>query len=57
MAYGIRKGIHFRIMEKQDLEKIHWATLYILEKVGVRVNSTRCRRLLTENEYSDCHRT
>jgi len=49
MAYGIRKGIQFRILDKNDLEKIHWATLHILEKVGVQVNSVRCRKLLKEN--------
>lgn len=49
MVYGIRKGIQFRILDKQDLEKIHWATLYILEKVGVRVDSIRYRKLLIEN--------
>ena len=49
MAYGIRKGIQFRIMDKESLVKIHWATLHILEKVGVRVDSLACRNLLMEN--------
>ena len=48
MAYGISHGISFRILAKSDLEKIHNATLHILEKVGVQVNSGRCRKLLKD---------
>lgn len=49
VAYGIPRGIRFRILSARDLEKIHGATLYILEKVGVQVNSARCRKLLKDS--------
>jgi trimethylamine--corrinoid protein Co-methyltransferase len=49
MTYGIRRGVRFRVLDNHDLDKIHWATLHILEKVGVQVNSLSCRTLLSEN--------
>lgn len=49
MSYGITRGIKYQILSREDLEKIHWATLHILEKVGVQVNSERYRKLLGDN--------
>jgi trimethylamine--corrinoid protein Co-methyltransferase len=49
MAYGISHGISFRILSKSDLERIHDATLHILEEVGVQVNSDSCRNLLKDS--------
>lgn len=49
MGYGITRGIKYQILGREDLEKIHWATLHILEKVGVQVNSERYRKLLRDN--------
>ncbi len=36
-------------MERDALERIHWATLHILERVGVRVDSAGCRTLLRDH--------
>ena len=49
MSYGIVRGIRFQILSKEDLDRIHWGTLHILEKVGVQVDSPTCRKLLNEN--------
>jgi len=49
MAYGISRGVRFQILSEEDLDKIHWGTLHILEKVGVEVNSVECRKLLKDN--------
>ena len=49
MTYGIPRGIRFSILTEDDLEKIHWGTLHVLEKVGVQVDSVSCRKLLQEN--------
>jgi len=49
MSYGIERGIHFQILSDEDLDRIHWGTLHILEKVGVQVDSPTCRKLLKDN--------
>ncbi|MEM0342659.1 MAG: trimethylamine methyltransferase family protein [Thermoplasmata archaeon] len=49
MAFGIKRGVRFQILSESDLDRIHWGTLYILEKVGVQVDSPTCRRLLKDN--------
>jgi len=49
MAYGIGRGVHFRILSENDLERIHWGTLHILETVGLRVDSAACRKLLMDH--------
>ena len=49
MAFGISRGVRFQILGEDDLDKIHWGTLHILEKVGVEVNSVECRKLLKDN--------
>ncbi len=49
MTYGIQKRISFRVLDRNDLDKIHWGSMHVLEKVGVQVNSRSCRNLLTEN--------
>ena len=49
MAHGIARGIQFHLFDRQNLDDLHWATLHILETVGVRVDSDRCRQMLTEN--------
>lgn len=49
MAFGIKRGVRFQILSESDLDRIHWGTLYILEKVGVQVNSIACRKLLKDN--------
>ncbi len=42
-------GIHFQVLSDEDLERIHWGTLHILEKIGVQVDSPTCRKLLKDN--------
>jgi len=49
MTYGITRGIRFQLLDKESLDRIHWATLRILGTVGVRVDSDRCRRMLVDN--------
>jgi trimethylamine--corrinoid protein Co-methyltransferase len=49
MAFGIRRGVRFQILSEGDLNRIHWGTLHILEKVGVQVDSVACRKLLKDN--------
>lgn len=49
MAFGIPRGVRFQILSESDLDRIHWGTLHILEKVGVEVNSPECRKLLKDN--------
>lgn len=49
MSYGIKRGVRFSILSEADLERIHWNTLYVLEKVGVQVDSPTCRKLLKDN--------
>lgn len=46
MTYGIQGRIGFRVLDGPSLERIHWGSLHVLERVGVRVNSARCRDLL-----------
>ncbi|MBU0684655.1 MAG: trimethylamine methyltransferase family protein [Thermoplasmatota archaeon] len=49
MAFGIKRGVRFQILGDGDLNRIHWGTLHILEKVGVQVDSVACRKLLKDN--------
>ncbi len=49
MVYGIKRGIRFQILSETDLERIHWGTLHILEKVGIQVDSDASRKILKEN--------
>src|SRR4030066_1148136 len=49
MAFGIKRGVRFQILSDGDLDRIHWGTLHILEKVGVQVDSVACRKLLKCN--------
>lgn len=49
MAYGIKRGIRFEILSDEDLDRIHWSTLHILDKIGVQVDSPTCRKLLKDN--------
>src|SRR5574340_1101769 len=49
MAYGIQRGVKFRILSESDLERIHAGTLRILEKVGIQVDSDASRKLLKEH--------
>jgi trimethylamine--corrinoid protein Co-methyltransferase len=49
MSFGIKRGVRFNILSESDLGRIHWATLHILEKVGVQVDSPTCRKLLKDN--------
>ena len=46
MSFGIKRGVRFQILSESDLDRIHWGTLHILEKVGVQVDSPACRKLL-----------
>ena len=49
MAFGIKRGVRFQMLSESDLDRIHWGTLHILEKVGVQVDSVACRKLLKDN--------
>jgi trimethylamine--corrinoid protein Co-methyltransferase len=49
MSFGIKRGVRFNILSESDLERIHWGTLHVLEKVGVQVDSPTCRKLLKDN--------
>lgn len=39
----------FSVLSKEDIEKIHQATLKVLEKTGFRITSQRCLKILEEN--------
>ena len=49
MSFGIERGVRFQILSDEDLDRIHWGTLHILEKVGVQVDSVACRKLLKDH--------
>jgi len=49
MVYGIKRGIRFQILSENDLQRIHWGTLHILERVGIQVNSDAARNVLRAN--------
>lgn len=49
MSYGITRGVRFQILSESDLDRIHWGTLHLLQKVGVQVDSIECRKLLKDN--------
>jgi len=49
MAYGIERTVRFSILDRPSLDRIHWATLHVLEKVGVQVDSASCRELLKDS--------
>src|SRR4030065_920675 len=49
MAFGIKRGVRFQSLSDGDLDRIHWGTLHILEKVGVQVDSVACRKPLKDN--------
>src|SRR4030042_3687175 len=49
MAFGIKRGVRFQILSEGDLDRIHWGTLHVLEKVGVQVDSVACRKLVKDN--------
>jgi len=40
--------ISFSVLSKDDLKAIHWATLDVLERTGVRVYSEKCLKMLDE---------
>ena len=46
---GFPKGrVAFRMLEKRDLESMHWGTLDVLENSGIKVFSNECLKLLDE---------
>lgn len=49
MAYGIKRGVRFQILNETDLQRIHAGTLHIMEHVGVQVDSVAARKLLHAN--------
>lgn len=49
MSFGIKRGVRFQILSESDLDRIHWGTMHVLEKVGVQVDSQQCRELLKDN--------
>jgi len=49
LSFGIRRRISFRVLDRPSLDRIHWGTLHILERVGVRVFSSACKDLLMRN--------
>ncbi|MBS7636539.1 trimethylamine methyltransferase family protein, partial [Candidatus Bathyarchaeota archaeon] len=40
--------INFSVLSKEDLEKIHKATLEVLETTGFKINSQKCLKILEE---------
>jgi len=42
------KRKYWKVLSKEDLQKIHHASLAILEKTGMRIDHTRARRILEE---------
>ncbi|MEM3566924.1 MAG: trimethylamine methyltransferase family protein [Candidatus Bathyarchaeia archaeon] len=40
--------IRIRIFSRSELEAIHWATLDILERTGVKIYSEKCLKILEE---------
>ncbi len=49
MVYGIKRGIRFQILSENDLQRIHWGTLHILERVGIQVDSDAARKVLRDH--------
>ena len=49
MAFGINRRIDLRILDKNSLERIHWASMHVLERTGVGVHSPTCLKLLLDN--------
>jgi len=48
MTFGIQARVSFRVLDRSSLDRIHWGSLFVLERVGVRVYSSACRTLLRE---------
>ena len=42
------QNISFSVLSKEDLKAIHWATLDVLERTGVKVYSDKCLKILDE---------
>ncbi|MEM2368615.1 MAG: trimethylamine methyltransferase family protein, partial [Candidatus Bathyarchaeia archaeon] len=40
--------VKFSVLSREDLEKIHKATLEVLETTGLRITSQKCLRILEE---------
>lgn len=49
MEYGIKRGVRFEILSKTDLERIHAASLHVLEKVGIQIGSAATRKVLRDH--------
>lgn len=46
---GFPKGkVVFHMFQKDDLESLHWGTLDVLEKAGIRIFSKECLKLLED---------
>src|SRR3972149_11829273 len=48
MAYGIKRGIRFQILSDDDLDKVHWSSLHVLQTVGIQVDSAAGRGILKD---------
>src|SRR3990170_1958451 len=48
MAYGIKRGIRFQILSDDDLDKVHWSSLHVLQTVGIQVDSAAGRKILKD---------
>lgn len=49
MAFGINRRISLRVLDRNSIDAVHWASMHVLERVGVRVYSAACRKILTES--------
>jgi trimethylamine--corrinoid protein Co-methyltransferase len=52
MAIPTERNISFSILGKEGLERIHDASIHLMEKVGMRIGGERAQKLLKENGVS-----
>lgn len=52
MAIPAKRNISFSILDKEGIERIHDASIHIMEKVGMRVGGERALKLFKENGAS-----
>jgi len=50
--YKHYKGGSFKVFSDSDIKQIHEATLYLLEKVGIKIHNKRARQIFADNGAS-----
>jgi len=49
MAASIKRNISFSVLSQEKIDKIHEKSLYLMEKVGMRISGERTVKLLKDN--------